>query len=286
MTTRKKSAPPASARRRRGRAGFTMIETMIAAAIFGTIVFAVAWLGGEALRLSNLVTTNATMQSAGRLRLDQFMQDVQDSSAVLTSYTTGTTTYTSSTTGTLVLAAPSYTYDSSGNPLNTYTDHIIYHLVGASAPYTLNRVVLPASGSPRAAVPDTVIARNVQSATFTCLVSSTWTGDGSSTTFALDTSVAGSGATLVESVTANGAAVSLGSGASQAHFTSSALQFGTAPADQTTIDALYSVDPSASASYVTGVRLDLILSTTDPSQRAAAQTQTVELSSRSNLRNH
>jgi hypothetical protein len=286
MRTRKEAAPRAVALGRSGRAGFTLIETTISAAIVGTIIFAVAWLGGETLRISNLVSTTATLQSEGRLRLDQFMQDAQDSRSVLASYSTGTTTYSSSSTGTLVLAAPSYTYDNSGNPLNSYTDHIVYHIAGTTAPYTLNRVVLPAAGSPRPPVDDTVIVRSVQSATFTCLASSSWTGDGATRSFALNAPVAGSGTTLIETVTANGTAVSLGPGANEAQFSSTALQLGTPPTDQTTIDALYSVDPSASASSVSAVRLDLVLSATDPSQRAGAQTETVELSSTANLRNY
>src|SRR5262249_37320456 len=140
----------------------------------------------DASRLAKSVDTTATLQSDTRHGLDLLAEDLRDSSSVENSFTAGSAAYTSSTTGTLALPTPYYTYDTTGSPPASYSDHIIYHLVGSSAPYTLNRRVVPATGSSRAAVSDTVIAQNVQSATFTCFASQSWTGDGTTRIFTMN----------------------------------------------------------------------------------------------------
>jgi len=236
----------------------------------------------------------ATIQAQTRRSLDLFANDVHASNQVLSSYNA----YTSSTSGTLILEAPSY--DSSGNVLSGKHDDIVYHLVGTSAPYTLNRYVAIASGSARPAQTDTVIAQNVQSATLVYQVSQSLTGaDGSTTRFALNAPSAGSGPTLVKTVLKNGASVTVTTttpGAGQAQFMAAStiplfaqgsILFGTAPATTDACDLRYSVDPSSatSAAQVTSVVLDLKVSVT-AAGLGPSGTETAEMASTANLRNH
>jgi prepilin-type N-terminal cleavage/methylation domain-containing protein len=279
------------ARRRRSRGtGFTLIETLFAVSIFGLLAALLGWMMVDTSRLSLTVSTSATLESQARIRLDMFTSDVHDASTVLASYVNNGTTYTSNTTSSLVIQAPSY--DSTGSIIAGSYDYTYYHLVGSAAPYTLNRVVMPASGSARAAVSDTVIASNVQSVNFICVVDQTWQATGS-TAFALSSQVSGSGNSLVQSATMNGAAVTLGS-SGQAQFLAPTtaypqgyLSFTNAPAVNSLIDVLYSVDPSQSANQpnITGVIMDLVVQITDTGEGRGA-VQTVEMSGRSNLHNH
>ena len=146
----KRRAPGARVRAR----AFTLVETLLSTTFLALIAGTVAWVMVHCSQVSNLVSASATLQSGARLSMDVFTRDAQDSSRVLGSYTSAGTTYTTSTSGAssaLVLETPIYTYDASGSPSATYTDHIIYRLVadaGADGPYTLDRTVVPQSGSP------------------------------------------------------------------------------------------------------------------------------------------
>lgn len=278
----------------RRRHGFTLVETLVSTVILSFVMGTLVWVMADAARLSTRVSATATLQSQTRRGLDLFAADARASNQVLSSYGA----YTSSTTGALILEAPSY--DSSGGVLAGKHDDIVYHLVGTNAPYTLNRYVASATGSARPAQADTVIARNVQSATFVCQVGQTLTGaDGATTRFALNAPSAGSGATLVKTILKNGASVPVTSGAPAAgqaqylaasatpSFPQGSVLFGTAPGAVDACDLRYSVDPSsaASAAQVTGVTLDLKVSVTDAGFGPSG-TEATELVSAANLRNH
>jgi len=279
-----------TARRRRVR-GFSLIESMFAMGIFAFIMAIAAWAIVDSARMGNATYASVTNETSTRQQLDRFIADAHASSSVLASYTTGGTTYTSSTTGTLILKAPSY--DSSGSIIDNSYDYIVYHLVGSAAPYTLNRLVVTTTGS-RPACSDTTIATNVNSATFVCLVDQTMTGDGSSRNFDLNSAVYGSGSTLVQGATRNGDAVSLGTGTTQVQFVAPTaakplgqLGFGVAPISGATIDALYSVNPSLAANQpnITAVNLDLKVQTTNAGLGGSA-VQSDEITGRTNLHNH
>ena len=280
-----------SRRRRRLSGGFTVIESMFSMVIFAFIMSIAAWAIVDSARIGNATYASVTNETSTRQQLDKFIADAHASSSVLATYTYGANTYTSNTSGTLILKAPSY--DSSGNIISNSYDYIVYHLVGNAAPYTLNRLVVVSSGA-RPSSSDTVLATNVSSATFVCLVDQTMTGNGTSTNFDLNSAVAGSGSTLVTGISRNGDAVSLGGGVSQAQFVAPTtlkplgqVQFGVAPISGATIDALYSVDPSLSANQpnITAVNLDLKVQTTNVGV-AGSGTQSDEITGRTNLHNH
>lgn len=263
--------------------GAQLIETMIAVTLIGIALAVVAQVAISVSRLTNVVTLDSTMEDQSRHQLDQMIQDIKSTGLVRASYSSGGTAYTTDGSTTIVLQAPSY--DSSGNILAT-SDTIIYYLAGAAAPYSLHRVVYASTGSTRSSEADKIIVTNIQSMTLTYLVSQTFTGDGSTTTFSLNGAPAGASPT--EQVTVSGAAVSLGTKPTQVQFVSpSSLTFGTAPASAAPINALYSVDPSVNASQVTEVYVDLKLSITGTELgHSSTETQNAELSCQANLKNH
>lgn len=302
-------------RKRRAHRGFTLVETLMVMVIFGMIIGLLAWLTGDTGRLGKETMMDATMSSAGRLRLDTFINDVRDSSDVLASWkdpNTGTT-YTSHLTNatsspptyyaTLVLEAPAY---DASNKISTiqqpdgtlrpsYYDHIIYQVEPvASSPlplYTLNRLVITDGHSARIATPDTVLARDVATISFTCLVDQAFDGTGTQTIFSLKAPVSTSGSDVVAAATVGGATQNQPADVQYTAPTTAepdgTLLFTIAPAAGAHVDALYSVDCNAgNQGLVTGVSLDLIMAMVDPSLTAAAQKQTLELSGRANLHNH
>ena len=205
-------------------------------------------------------------------------------------------TYTTDTGSTLVLQLPAVSADGSSTPATfastTQTfmanafDVVIYHLVGASAPYTLNRIVLPSTGSGRAAVADTAVVFNIQSATFGYQAVRTLTGNGTQTTFSIDAF-----STPGKAVTVNGAVLPQVTGSSSVpsgavRFTApSTLTFGAAPAATDVVDASYPVSPASAASAVTSIAVALMVSSTNGGLRPTT-TQTVALTSAANLSNH
>jgi hypothetical protein len=278
-------------RRRRLTRGFGILESMFAMGIFTIILGVIAWSIVDSARMGNADYASVYNETSTRQVLDKFIADAHASSQVLASYTYGSTTYTSNINNTLILKAPSY--DSSGNIISSSYDYIVYHLVGNAAPYTLNRLVVTSSGS-RPSSADTAIATNVQSATFICLVDQTVTGDGTSTNFDLNSAVYGSGTNLVEGVVMNGGSVGIGTASTQVQFVAPTtlkplgqLGFGAAPTAGSTIDALYSVDPSQSANQpnITAVNLDLQIQTTNAGLGGSA-VQSDEITGRTNLHNH
>ena len=301
--------------KRRARRGFTLIETLLVIGVFGMIIGLLAWLTVDTGRLGKETMMDATMSSAGRVRLDTFINDVRDSSDVLASWKdpNTNTTYTSHLTNatsspptyyaTLILEAPAYdasnavptTQQPDGTLRPSYYDHIIYQMEpAASSPvplYTLNRLVITDSHSARAAMPDTVLAQNVASVSFTCLVDQAFDGTGTQTTFSLKAPVSTSGSDVVAAATVGGATQNQPADvryiAPATGVSNGTLLFTTAPAAGAHVDALYSVDCSAgNQGLVTGASLDLMLAVVDPSLSVAAQRQTLELSGRANLHNH
>lgn len=267
-------------KRRRLRAGTQLLEVLLFVAIAGMVISLLAELTVSMSSLTQVTSLDASIEDQSRHQLDNVIQDVTDSSIVLQSYT-GQSTYTTDTSTTLVLQAPSY--NASGNILGT-NDVIVYYLSGTSAPYSLHRIVAAAPGSQRSSSADKVVSSNVQSMAITYLVSQNFTGDGTTKAFTL--SAFPGGPSPVGQVTVNALAVALGTGPGQAQFVSpNTLHFTGAPAKGATINALYSVDPSAYASAVTGVNLDCQMSVSGP-QLGPAATQTVEVASQANLENH
>lgn len=268
--------------RRRSRlvAGFQLVETMLAVGFLALVIAVFAQVSVNVARLTSVTTTDATMEQQSRHQLDHFIQDIEDGSAVLATYT-GAATYTTDNSTTLVLQAPSY--DANGNLLGT-NDVTIYYLSGKAAPYSLHRIVITSAGSIRSSSPDTVVASNVQSLSLSYFVSQTYSGDGTTKAFGL--SAFPSGPTVTEQATMNGAAVTFGAQPSQAQWVSpSSLTFNTAPASAATINAYYSVDPSKYASSVTQVVVDLALSVSGPTL-GHSKTQIVDVAGEANLRNH
>lgn len=263
--------------------GLQLVETLIAVTLMAMVLVIVAQVAITVSRLTNVVTTASTMEDQGRHQLDQMMQDIKSSSAVLTSYAVGGTTYRTDGTTTLVLQTPSY--DSSGNILAT-NDTIIYHRSGTAAPYSLHRIVCASAGSARSSEADKVVVSNVKSITFSYFVSENFTGDGSTATFSLTAFPSGSGAT--EFVTESGSSVSLGAGVNQVQFVApKSLTFGTAPASTAPIYVLYSTSPSTYASQIQGVSVDLKLGVNNTSLgHSSTEAQNEELSSQANLKNH
>src|SRR5207247_1000271 len=129
----------AGARQMKRVRGFSVIETVIVLSLFAVVATVLAAVTIDTSRLAKTITVQEKMQHQSRHQLDVLMRDIRDAQYVLTSYTSGATTYQSNTTGTLILQAPSY--DSSGNILAS-NDVMVYDLVGSSAPYTLNRLVV------------------------------------------------------------------------------------------------------------------------------------------------
>ena len=277
--------------------GFTLVETMIVVSVFGLILALLAGIAVDTSRLSGDINASVILQSQARLQLDVLAQDIRSSSSVLASYTpSGGPTYVTDTDSTLVLQLPALSGDGSSTPASfaaatqTWTpsasDILVYHLVGSSAPYTLNRVIYSSAGSGRAAQADTILVSNVQSVTFGYLGVRVLAGNGVQTAFPVDTF-----ASPGQAVTINGAAMPLVTGtaaipAGSARFTApNTLTFGTAPAPTDTVDASYPLSPVSAASAVTCVTLDLTVSSTNAGLRPTA-TQTVELTSAVNLSNH
>ena len=279
---------------RRPRAhGFTLVEVMLAVGFLGMIIGAVAWMNVGVIAITQRVTATSTLQSQARLSLDGMISDIHSSDKVLASYGS----YASGTNSALILEQPAYS--TNGTILAGQYDHTIYHLVGSSAPYTLNRVVTAVSGSARVSAADIVLAKNVQSLTFTCLVDQAVTGDGTTTRFGMNATLAGTVATWVQSAQQNGTALTVvmsAPSAGQVEFLSASVtppfpqgsvQFGSAPAPGDGVDLQYSVDPSnsTSAGQITQVTVDLHVGSTDASLGPSG-TESVEMVDSTNLHNH
>lgn len=295
-----------SARRRfssrRRLRGFTLVETLLVSLFFVIIMGLIFGINLDTARVGTIIRTSAGLQTQAHGKMDTFVNDIHDSDQILSTYTTASgTVYSSNTQSTLILEAPSYTTagtiptttDSKGNVVPASYDYIVYHTVSASGskgPYTLNRLVETASGSARSASADTVLASNVQTATFTCLVDQPLNGNGVDTSFGLNSRLDTAG--LGMAVTMNGSAVSSGNGASQAQYMSPSatslgtLDFGTAPLTNAVIDAVYPVDPSnaANGGNVSQVELDLTLSAATLGS-GPVTTQTLTVTSSAYLRN-
>lgn len=284
---------PLRSSRQRG-AGFTLVEVMFAVGLISLILGVTVQATVTTSALAQRTSATTTLQSQTRLALDAMIRDIHAGYQVMPSFSS----YSSSTDSTLVLQAPAYT--SAGNALSGQYDYIVYHLVGSSAPYTLNQYVVTVSGSARSAKSDTVLAKNIQSLTLLYLVDQPLTtGDGTTTRFGLNAAVAGSGAGFIETVLNNGSPLTIvartpaaGEAEYLAPSTSPAypqgsILFGTAPVSSGGMDLIYSVDPSdsASASKITQVSVDVRAGDTDGSLGKSAM-ESVEMVSRTNLHNH
>ncbi len=289
------------------RSGFTLVEMLMASLLFALILSALGWMAVDTSRMGSVVSTNATLQSQGRIAIDRFVNDVRSSRQIVTAYTAPDGTVYSSGTGTcVVLAAPSYasdgtiatTTDSAGNTVPAHYDYIVYHLVptaagSSSGPCQLNRRVDVYLGSARSSAPEAVIASNIQSASFTCLVDQPITGNGVDAQFFLNTLIDVSG--LGQGVTVNGVPLVLGTTTAQYAPPGSTgqttdigtLNFAAAPANNAVIDAIYPVDPThpASPANINEVSLALTLAVTSASLGSSAP-QTTALTGTAALRNH
>lgn len=286
--------------------GFTLAEMLVATALFVLVLSALAWIGVDMSRMGGVVSTNATLQSQGRVALDLFAGDVHGSRQIMNDYTAADgTVYSSDTASCLVLAAPSYasdgtiatTADGMGNIVPAHYDYIVYHLVATPAgspngPYTLNRLVEADATSVRPDFADAVIARHVQSAAFTCLVDQPFRGNGVDTDFALKTEIDVAG--LGQAVTVDGTPMILGAAtavynapATGVNIDLGSLSFATAPANNAVIDAVYPVDPTdaASPANVNEASLALTLSVVDASLGSSTP-QTTAMTVTADLKNH
>ena len=284
--------PLRSSRQRGG--GFTLVEVMFAVGLISLILGVTVQATVTTSALAQRTSATTTLQSQTRLGLDAMMRDIHAGYRVLPSYSS----YSSNRDNTMVLQAPAYS--SSGNILAAQYDYIVYHLVGASAPFTLNQYVVTASGSARSAMSDTVIAKNIQSLTLLYLVDQPLTtGDGTTTRFSLNAAVSGIGMGFIATVLNNASSLSivartpvageveyLAPSTSPAYPQGSIL-FGTAPISSGGIDMIYSVDPSnsVSASKITQVSVDLRAGGTDSTLGGSAA-EAVEMVSRTNLHNY
>lgn len=279
---------------RHRRAGFTLVEVMFAVGLICLILGVTVQSTLTTSALAQRTSATTTLQSQTRLALDAMIRDIHAGYRVMPSYSS----YSSSTDSTLVLQAPAYT--SAGTILSGQYDYIVYHLVGTSAPFTLNQYVVTAAASARSAKSDTVIAKNIQSLTLLYLVDQPLTtGDGTTTRFSLNAAVTGTGTGFIETVLkdaspltivartpAAGEAEYLAPSTSPAYPQGSIL-FGTAPVSSGGMDMIYSVDPSnpVSASKITQVSVDAKAGGTDGSLGGSA-TESVEMVSRTNLHNY
>jgi type II secretory pathway pseudopilin PulG len=243
-------------RRSRGRlkrrlsSGYTLIEMMMVmflnTIIFGFLVQVLVTM----LQTTNVIVASGTLDSQARSSLDMMQRDIQTSDEIQQSYVAQSgVTYTSNTSTTLVLQAPSY--NSAYTVISGTYDYFVYHLVSSSSstgPYTLNRFVDVAIGSARVSSPDHVVAENVQSLALTYLVADPLTGTGSST-ITLNGTSWGTGSGLVQSVIENGSALTIGTSQQVAFSTASpnTLTFQTAPVSGATVDAVFSANPALSA---------------------------------------
>ena len=262
------------------QAGFTLVETMFVMGFFSVIAVLVGFSLMDLARFTTVSSNNNDLGQTARHEVDVMMEDVNESSLVLDSYTdTNGAIYSTDFSSTLVLQVPAY--DSSGNALGV-NDVIIYHTVGTVPSKVLRRIVCPASGSARQAVNDQVIIRNLQSVSFSFSVDEGIIGDGVTKIFTL----AGIPNTSSITVMQNGTSYSTPSNA-VSFATPQTLTFNTAPAAQDALDITYSVDPSVSPSQVTAVTADINLQIAGPRLlNGQSPAQVTDISSQAVLRNH
>ncbi|MDR3707369.1 MAG: hypothetical protein P4L33_03640 [Capsulimonadaceae bacterium] len=256
------------------------------------------WVAIHSLSLTSEEATSSGYNEKARIAMDTIRQDLLDSDAVEEQYAFGGTTYTSGPS-TLILELPWHTF--SGTSVTTGDDYVLYHLVGSAAPYTLNRYLITSAGSPRGTINvDSVLVgtlMNGKSSTaiikdivFTYYAHLKATGDGSTTTFALQNApvISTTAARSSGIVNRGGTAVSLTATSPLASFTSSgtngSLVFTTAPSSQTAIDALYPIDASQYSSSAIMVVVQLDFSTTNNSLISTASSQSLEIGTEGKLR--
>jgi len=281
----------ASARRTQG--GTTLVELLIATALFSVVLLNLAWVTVLVGRMTSEETASSVLSATSRNVLDWMRQDSIGSTQVLSTLTSGGVTYTSSPAGVVILQMPTVTYAGNGTVSTIYLDDVVYHLAGAKAPYTLNKVIVPQSGSPMLAQADTVIAQNVQSLAIGFEHHIAWTGNGTSSVFALD--VPANGATATNTTgDVGGTSVLFGTGVAQASFVAvssqypnGAISFPVVPATGQTVDVLYPVDSTQAAGQagVSELTFDLTFSAPVVVPGVAA-TQSLEMVSAAQLRNH
>ena len=228
--------------------GETLLAVLLVAVVLGVIA------GGMmmASRVCIVESNNSTFASSGRSVLDLMRQDAVSSCGVLSSISTGGSTYTSSPSGTMILESPAVTYNGDGSVGTTYIDDVVYHLSGPSPPYTLNRIVVPAAGSPTLPEPDTAIASNIQAFNVTFLHHAAWTGDGSTLIFPLDVPNTSGANSSNTAITVAGASIPLQSGGASwvmpdTNYPNGAIQLSYAPPMGAAIDAVYPVDSTTNA---------------------------------------
>ena len=263
--------------KRAKKRAFTLIEMMFTVAFLFVVACVVADAMVETSRIQNVTAAQYDMQRQSHHELDVFTNDIHDSQLVLNSYTYNAVTYNSDLSTTVVLQAPSY--DSTGSPLGT-NDIIIYYLKGTAAPYSMYRIVVPASGSARKAVSNELIVENVNSMALTYWGDDDIIGDSKTTTFTLYGTPSDTPFVMINGTTEI-------AGAGQFTFTApQTVTFTNAPNAPDALDIIYTIDPSVSPSYISSINVDLKLQQKSAAFQDAAKTQTVEIASRTQLRNH
>lgn|GEM_PF-2994208 len=275
-------------------AGVSLVETVIAVFFIGAAVVSICWGALEVSRIFAEESAASNMTEKSRNSLDLMRRDVICSDKILSTLTVGATTYTTSTSGVLILEVPSMTYSANGTPSGPYEDDVVYHLVGTSAPYTLNRLVHPATGSPIGAMPDNAIAKNVQSLSLTFLHHVSYLEPSTPVLdIPMDVPASSVASASNSSVNVGGTNIAFGTLGTQASFiapgttyTNGAVLLPSLPATGTYVDLFYPVTPSlVTGSWVgSSVLMTLSLSTpvTVPSEPS---TQSITLMSEGTMRN-
>ena len=241
-------------RQRKGNQGFSLLELTLALFILALVLGLLAQFFLTSSRSAVNIRSSVGIQVGAQYGMDLLSQDIDGADLCLASYTNGSTTYASSTNGTLVLRTPAVTSAGTAIVANV-EDHIVYQLVATAAgaangPYTLNRTVIPGAGSGRTAVSNQVVTNNVTSASFTYIAAQTQTQNalGSLKIFLLiDGAVyaAPVGSTAVQQAIVAG--VDQCSGAS-ACYSGTTLTLTSAAAANAPMDLRFSVDPTITVS--------------------------------------
>lgn len=261
------------------RAAFTLPETLIVTFIVAMIGTLMMQLFSPSMKASKVVGSKATLLQQARYGMDTLVSDIRGSAGVVSSYGG----YNSGDNA-LILRAPSY--DSSYRQITGSYDYIIYRRVGTSAPYTLVRRLVLASGSarPAQAAQEVTLVQNVASLSFTCLAQQTITGDGTTKSWPL---LSVSLQAALTSLLTNPLAITAANVQIYDFVIANALvTFTTAPSLGAKIRLLYRVQPTSSAieSYISSVDVTLRLADPDASLTGASAPN-LEFTGGANLRN-
>ena len=242
-----------TASRRRAQRAVSTIEVSLALSTLSLIVGLLVQSLLTSIHSATNLYSGVSIQVSAQHGLDLLSQDIEGADLCLAQYTVGATTYTSNANRSIVLRTPSLS--SSGTTATASEDHIIYVLTATAAgastgPYTLNRTIVPATGSGRTAINNEIVATNVSSASFSYVAAQTQTQNalGSLLIFVLlDGAVysAPTGSVAVQQAIVAGVDQC---SASTTCFSGGSLTLATAVTANAPMDLRFSVDPSATVS--------------------------------------